>query len=111
VRLPHIAVWNADKVAHFGLYMVLAFLVHRYLRAQRRFPLLRSRPYFFTVLLTALYGLSDELHQAFVPGRNPSLADLLADTGGAALFCIIFFVWVRRGERRAAKRRQREARP
>ncbi len=29
------------------------------------------------------YGMSDEFHQSFVSGRTPSLADLLADGGGA----------------------------
>ena len=38
-----------------------------------------------TLALTVLYGVVDEIHQAFVPGRNASEADLLLDAVGAAL--------------------------
>jgi VanZ family protein len=95
-RLPHIAVWNADKLAHFGIYCILAFLIDRALRAQTRFPLLQSRHLLFTVLLTTLYGLSDEIHQVFVPGRNASVYDLLADAAGALLFCAVSVLRSRR---------------
>ena len=35
-----------------------------------------------TVLLGVAYGISDEMHQAFIPGRQPAVADVLADTVG-----------------------------
>jgi VanZ family protein len=35
--------------------------------------------------VTAVYGVIDELHQSFVPGRVSSLADAVSDLGGAAL--------------------------
>jgi VanZ family protein len=37
------------------------------------------------ILLASLYGVSDEVHQAFVPFRESSWLDWLADTVGAAL--------------------------
>ena len=37
------------------------------------------------VLIGSLYGLSDEWHQSFVPGRDASLADVLADALGCWL--------------------------
>ena len=36
-------------------------------------------------VLTVLYGVSDEAHQAFVPDRTPSLADVGLDAAGAML--------------------------
>jgi VanZ family protein len=89
VQLPHIEIWNADKLVHFVIYSVLAFLVNRLLRSQTRFASLSTHHYQFTVVFTLLYGVSDEIHQAFVPGRTPSLLDLLADGGGALLFCLL----------------------
>ncbi len=35
--------------------------------------------------LTLLYGISDEVHQAFVPGRHPDALDLANDGLGAAV--------------------------
>jgi VanZ family protein len=35
--------------------------------------------------MAAMFGLSDEIHQYFVPGRNMDPLDLLTDAIGAAL--------------------------
>ena len=35
--------------------------------------------------LAAVYGVSDELHQSFVPGRTADGADVVADAVGAVL--------------------------
>jgi VanZ family protein len=74
---------NADKVAHLAAYAVLAAL---YLFALS--PFMRSRPFLMgllAVILTALYGATDELHQSFVPGRDCSFADWVADVVGGSL--------------------------
>jgi hypothetical protein len=35
------------------------------------------------IIAVSVYGMLDEFHQAFVPGREVSLLDWLCDTGGA----------------------------
>lgn len=35
--------------------------------------------------LSVAYGIADEIHQGFVPGRDPSVGDVIADAVGAAL--------------------------
>jgi VanZ family protein len=37
------------------------------------------------VALSVLYGLTDEWHQSFVPGRSPAWDDVAADAVGAGL--------------------------
>ena len=56
------SVINFDKVAHFCIYGLLATLVQRALPG-RRAPLV-------AVLVVSLFGVTDEVHQAFVPGRS-----------------------------------------
>ncbi len=63
-----------DKLAHLVEYALLGFLLGRGTgRAALAFA------------VAALYGATDELHQAFVPGREASLFDWFADVLGAAL--------------------------
>lgn len=65
---------------HLGLYAALALLLQVALGVQRP-----GRWAVAVVALTALYGASDELHQAFVTGRTASWADIGLDAAGAAL--------------------------
>lgn len=42
-----------------------------------------------TLLFGILYAALDELHQSFVPGRAPSVYDVLIDTGGVILGLLV----------------------
>jgi len=46
------------------------------------------------VVVATLYGIVDELHQRYTPGRTCSVADMLADGSGAALACSCAFAWI-----------------
>ncbi len=71
-----------DKIVHFFEYSGLALLLtHAVLRSWPDQPTLKS--FFIAVLVTAAWGLLDELHQAFVPGRTADVFDLCADVLGA----------------------------
>jgi len=74
---------QADKVVHGVLYGVLAAIVGVGLRrAGQAGPRAEFHaPWVFA----ALYGLSDELHQLFVPTRSCDALDLAADTAGALM--------------------------
>ncbi len=65
---------GADKLAHFLLYAPLGFLLGRAVGVA-----------WLAVMLATAYGVTDEWHQLYVPGRSPSAADILADALGAAL--------------------------
>lgn len=64
-----------DKPAHFIEYALLGYFLVRGLGGRRAL--------FLGFLLAVGYGLLDEVHQSFVPGRDPSALDLLADAAGA----------------------------
>jgi VanZ family protein len=73
-----------DKVAHFCEYAALAFVFAGAVRRQTagRVPLVALLA--VTAAFGALYGVTDELHQRFVPGRDPAVSDWLADVAGTA---------------------------
>lgn len=68
---------------HATTYFILAWLCARCFRHLAR---LRSTLPLGCVVFSSLYGLSDEIHQAFVPGRSPEWGDWLADTAGALIY-------------------------
>jgi len=73
-----------DKVLHTLEYMLFGILFVRAL--QRSSPKLSfNRLPLYTILFSFIYGLSDEFHQSFVPGREVSLYDALADGIGGFL--------------------------
>lgn len=72
-----------DKVVHAAVYGGLAIVLLRALGRGLRYPI--SWPaMLWAVAIAGLYGISDEIHQAFVPTRHADPADLLADVLGAA---------------------------
>lgn len=82
LALPDIV--NIDKFLHCLVYTVLgvSFLYALPPSWRHRHPLLAACA---TVLFCFGYGISDEMHQFFVPGRFASAGDLLADALGGLL--------------------------
>ena len=72
-------------LAHLFLFGVLAALIWLGLgdpqRQTRRFPLV-------VIGFVTLYGITDEIHQAFVPGRTSSLFDVIVDALAAVLVVV-----------------------
>lgn len=71
-----------DKGVHFIEYGILGWLCAG--ASARTWPSVSPwRTAGFAVFISLLWGLSDEIHQALVPGRSPELADIVADLLGA----------------------------
>lgn len=74
----------SDKSGHFIGYALLAVLLLRAFARGRLRDVTWSRVAAAIVVAT-LYGVSDEFHQLFVPGRSADRYDVLADCAGATL--------------------------
>ena len=75
---------NFDKVAHFFVFGLLATLVARALVGKRAF---------WAIVIASAFGVSDEFHQHFTPGRSMEFMDWVADTLGATLAVGLYTYW------------------
>jgi VanZ family protein len=89
-----------DKAAHFLEYAVLG-LLNAYALSRTFAGLATGRALAYAALLTATFGWIDEMHQAFVPGRNADTLDVLADALGAIAGALVFSALARRLRRGA----------
>ena len=101
---------TSDKLAHFVVYGLLGVLLTRAF-AGARWAGYTTVAAVQAWIVAVLYGVSDELHQSFVPGRTPSAGDTLADAAGAALGALAILLavrWARRVTPKTAKYNFRE---
>jgi VanZ family protein len=82
--LPYI-----DKVVHFLVYGLLGTLFARVPAVGGWAWLGRG----WAVVLASAYGVVDEFHQSFTPGRFVEVGDWLADTLGALLAVALYSRW------------------
>jgi VanZ family protein len=80
-HLPKVEIMTHDKLLHAMVYAVLGGLFLLAVKATS--PLGAGRLVTAAVVLAGLYGLTDEFHQLFVPGRSADLRDAAADAAGA----------------------------
>jgi hypothetical protein len=69
------------KLGHMAIFGILALLLWRSLA---RTTTLR-RPWAWALALAVIYAMTDEFHQSFVPGRDPSIRDVGIDAAGALI--------------------------
>jgi VanZ family protein len=79
-----------DKVGHAVLYFGLGALFARAI-AGGWFQPLTVRAAAAAVLLSTLYGVSDEMHQLLVPPRSVEMGDVLADAVGSAAAAALMY--------------------
>lgn len=89
---PLLSFPGSDKVVHAAVYAVLGGLLR-----------LASGRTGIAVAWAGAYGVSDEAHQAFVPGRSPDPLDWLADVLGALTGAALVASFARRAGTRAVE--------
>ncbi len=74
------------------LYHILAYF---FLALFLNFSLVKGKNIkfiFIAILITLMYGITDEIHQYFVPGRNASISDVGINFAGIALASLFYLV-------------------
>jgi VanZ family protein len=82
----------SDKLYHFAGYALMGILFYR---AYVTLPIKdnTSLLILFSMISAALYGLSDEIHQSFVPYRDGNLLDAVADALGGVVGVYVYYLW------------------
>ena len=78
-----------DKVEHFLIYGLLGTLLARVPAVARS----KVIGVWLGAILATAFGITDEFHQSFTPGRSVELADWLSDTAGATLGVGVYVFW------------------
>jgi len=81
---------HADKLYHLGEYGMFSLLVGRAFRFSVS-PYSKLGAAVMTVAMVMMIAASDEYYQSFVPGRDSSIYDWMADSTAAVLACIVLW--------------------
>lgn len=77
-----------DYVVHMIEYGILSLLIYRVVAAVHGESV---RSHIGTWICAIIFGVTDEIHQFFIPGRTPSFRDLSFDALGAGL--MLWVLW------------------
>lgn len=78
-----------DKLAHFGVFGLLATTIAR-LEQAPRWPLIGAH---WAIVMVSAFGSGIELLQSLTPDRSMEFDDWVADTLGAALAVVLYLRW------------------
>ncbi|MDP3149763.1 MAG: VanZ family protein [Ignavibacteria bacterium] len=81
-----------DKIEHLLGYFLLTFLLSNTLFFQNKQKKIKQFPIIAALSIVAFYGMIDELHQYFIPGRLCDFYDWTADVTGALIAGVLYFL-------------------
>lgn len=90
---PSHTIFQYDKLIHIVLFMIFGILVYRMLEPYSGRNSYSWARIFFSISVVVLYGVMDEFHQGYVPGRSVDVWDAAADTFGGVLSAIIVYIF------------------
>lgn len=74
------------KFAHFSIYTILGMSIAG---LTCTYGINNKKRAIITIIAGALYAMSDEIHQTFIPGRSGQITDVLLDTFGVIIGTIL----------------------
>jgi hypothetical protein len=100
-NVPRVGGKTTDGLVHRAAHVLeFAVLGALLLRAVSNDKPITKREIIITLIVTALYGISDEVHQRFTPGRSSEGLSVLFDVAGSAGGVWWYRWWSRRGPAR-----------
>jgi VanZ family protein len=82
--------FNPYSLLHIPLYGILTFLLIFSFVPMTQLPNYLITRFLVVGIIALIVAIADEIHQAYVPGRDASITDVLLDLGGIILILFIF---------------------
>ena len=92
---------GVDKLIHTIEYSILSLLLFLSLRLSSTIEM--NAVFWVSAIGSSLYGLSDEIHQLFVPFREFDVLDIICNTSGSIIGAYVMFRYLNKDSRRPFK--------
>jgi len=83
--------YGQDKVMHFVIYGFHTFFC--LLTLSDKILLLKFIQYFLALILSVSYGIFNEIYQYFIPEREFSFEDIIANSLGVIAFLLLVYIF------------------
>jgi len=93
--------FGQDKVMHFFTYGIHVFLCLAAL--SNKILLLKLFHYLLALVFSVFYGIFNEIYQYFIPEREFSLGDILANNLGVITFLILIYIFQNKKQKKILK--------
>ena len=85
--------YNLDKIQHMVLYFGFGVLLYLTFFNSEKYSF-KKYAAIFAIVVGILYGITDEYHQSFVPGRVASTADIFANGIGLTIAQVLILILI-----------------
>lgn len=79
------------KTAHFSIYTIVGILL---MAEMCTYKLKKINQIGYSLIIGVIYASSDEIHQAFIPGRSAQLTDVILDSIGVLFGILLIYIFV-----------------
>jgi VanZ family protein len=87
---------SQDKFEHLIAYFVLGIFLNFALHFQTKSSTIKLNSFVFSIVFIMVYGILDEAHQLFIPGRQADVLDWLFDTIGGSIGVILISIFLKK---------------
>lgn len=91
-HVPQVGVFSYDKLGHSIIFGIQSFLIPFGLASHPKVSLSMKSILIISLIFTIIYGAGLEIMQHFIPGRAMDYVDALANTLGAIVGIIAFYL-------------------
>ena len=77
------------KIAHISEYFILSLLIYLSLIYS---DITNKKAIIYSIIISILYSITDEIHQLFIPGRGGQIKDIFIDSTGVFLNTLIIII-------------------